>query len=156
MSPSPDQNRDDIQHQRQPWQWGFALTDGGFGYRGLGFALIPRLFSPRPARGEISTEFHAAFCPRFAEIGCWPTGIPSETVRAPILKGAGLVGSPQTRIATGGMEVDVQPVSALVQERGKLFIPSRRGSYSQRDRDLLPKLVYYYPRLAQRRLSIPS
>src|SRR5580658_2039024 len=80
MSPLQDQNRDDIQRQRQPWQWGFARAGGALGYRGLGFALIPRLFNHRPARGKISTAFYAAFCPCFAEIGCWPTGIPIETV----------------------------------------------------------------------------
>jgi hypothetical protein len=79
MRSSPDQNRDDIQRRRQPPLFGFADADGGLGDRELGFALIPRLFSPRPARGQNSTAFYAAFCPCFPRFGWWPTGIPCET-----------------------------------------------------------------------------
>ena len=46
MRSSPDQNRDDIQRQRQPWQWGFARAGGALGYRGLGFALFRDFSAP--------------------------------------------------------------------------------------------------------------
>jgi hypothetical protein len=49
MSPLQDQNRDDIQRQRQPWQWGYARAGGGLGYRGLGFCPYSETFRP-PAR----------------------------------------------------------------------------------------------------------
>jgi hypothetical protein len=45
---------------------------------GTVFERTSSLFSHRPIRMKSATAFYAAFCPCFAEVECWPTGIPNE------------------------------------------------------------------------------
>ncbi len=47
---------------------------------GTVFERTSSLFSPRPIRMKSATAFYAAFCPCFAEVECWPTGIGSAPV----------------------------------------------------------------------------